>query len=166
MAKKTRKPTSRSCPLPRKTMQFKEKKMRDQLFAANTLLLRMANQFEILSMRLGKEAVVTRVSDYFDGESGVHLVGRGIDFRDDHMGKRLYTDDEAEKLCKNMNNTFERYDGKHTCIHHSFYGAPVHFHIQVAADFSAYLPKQEETVANHELFKEESNEQLEESPQT
>lgn len=140
-------------------MQFKEKKMRDQLFGAHTLLMDMAREFERASMELGIEPVVTRVTDHFDGESGVHLYGRAMDFRDEHRGDRLYTDSEVKIICDKLNKKFKRYDGKSSCIHHSFNEGPAHFHVQVASSYCAY-----KKADKPKLIKEEGHGQLEESP--
>jgi hypothetical protein len=150
-------------------MIFKEAKYRDQLFAAHTVLIEIAKEFELISMTLGIEPVVTRVSDHFDGESGVHLYGRGLDFRNEHNGTKLYTEEQVNLICDRINAKFKRYDGRPTILHHGFNGGPEHFHVQVAANFMAY--KEAEVVKddgqmNIEDYKEVVDEQLEESTHT
>lgn len=115
-------------------MEFKKPELRQQLLEAPTLLRFVAQEFEWISRRYGKEPVVTRVTERIDGSSGVHSLGRAFDVRDVHGGKHHYTDAEREAIINHINAVFPRKDGYKTCIWHSFQGGPGHFHCQVSAD--------------------------------
>ena len=115
-------------------MQFKEEKLRDELAHAPTALQVMAIWFEQLSIiHTGIDPVVTRIREAVEGSSGVHEANRAIDFRDEHAGVRLYTDEQVRFLVSEMNRRFPGNDSKPTMIHHSFKGAPYHFHCQISS---------------------------------
>lgn len=122
-------------------MKFKSPEMEAELEGAHALLQEIAEEFEKVSLLMKIEPVVTRVRGKVKGESGVHTVGRAIDFRNQHAGTRLYTDKEVEAITVAMNSKYHRNDGKKTCIHHKFDGGPAHFHLQVAPLMSAYNKK-------------------------
>ncbi len=98
-------------------------------------------------MKTGQEAIITRVLESVCGDSGVHEARRGVDVRDEFEGGRLYTDNQVKMLVEHMNTCYPRNDGKPTCIHHSFAGGPLHFHIQIALSTLAYEPLK--SVPNH-----------------
>lgn len=121
-------------------MLFKHDHIEKELEGACPALQAIARTFEELSMKLGIEPVITRILDPVTGESGVHQDYRAIDFRNEMGvgGPRLYTDEQAELLVKQMNLRFPRKDGLKTCIHHAFINhqgrggrAPYHFHTQI-----------------------------------
>lgn len=99
-------------------------------------LQEIARCFEGYCRDYGLMAMVTRVSDWVDGESGVHRDNRAIDFRDEWMGPgnqllRLYTDEQVAWIIRQIEARYPRSDGKPTIMHHAFGGGPRHFHIQV-----------------------------------
>lgn len=94
----------------------------------------MAVWFEQLCIaHFGIDPTVTRIRETIEGSSGVHEAGRAIDFRDEHAGRRLFTDEQVTFLVSQMNVRFPGHDSKPTCIHHSFQGMPSHFHIQISS---------------------------------
>lgn len=122
-------------------MLFKSRHMRKQLDnEAHPLLKKMAEDFMLMSYEMGIEPVVTRVTDPVAGDSGVHGAGRGIDFRSEFPhGVFNYDEYQVKKIVDSLNEKYPRFDGKKTCIHHSFKeGHPFHFHIQVASRANVY----------------------------
>lgn len=119
-------------------MKFKSPHMQEQLDKAHPKVMEVALEFAKKSLEIGIEAIVTRVSDAVKGESGVHPDGRAIDFRDEHGGKRLYTNEQVTYLVTHMNSKFKRKDRFKTCLHHAFNGGPLHFHLQVSAKPNSY----------------------------
>lgn len=124
-------------------MKFKEEHMKKQFEELDPLLQEMCYEFEKQANSLGRDAIVTRVSDPFPGESGVHPLKRAVDFRDEivtnEIRAKLFTAPEVEQIVDFLNQSYERNDGKETCIHHSFNGGPYHFHIQLASRMDAYV---------------------------
>ena len=120
-------------------MDFKEPRLKDQLETAPTLLKLAAEEFAALVAKFGKTAVVTRVTDPVEGESGVHLDHRAVDFRDEFDGKFLFSEKERLAILNYINARFPRNDGKDTIIWHSFDGGPHHFHVQVAAATKSHM---------------------------
>ncbi len=113
-------------------MLFKSPNLKEQLEAASPTLQKICAKFDELSQsNCGIECEITRVTDPVAGESGVHLDGRAADIRDQHEDHVLYTSEQALFMVNNINMLFPRDDGKMTCIHHSFGGGPLHFHLQV-----------------------------------
>lgn len=129
-------------------MQFKDPKLQAELSLCPMLLRSVAVDFErIFREETGLEPVCTRVFDPVEGESGVHRDRRAFDCRDEHAGARLTTDAQAKKIVDRMNAIYPRSDGKPTCLHHSFSGGPLHFHVQIPADPRVLvMVKKEETV--------------------
>lgn len=121
-------------------MKFKQEKMKAQFEARPAKLQEVCEYFAQLSEGYGVEPVVTRVMDPVAGESGVHMAGRAVDFRNElrfENGSRfLYTEEQAEEIVKAINERYPRYDGKVVCLHHSHRGAPLHFHIQIPLDWA------------------------------
>lgn len=120
-------------------MIFKHEYLNEQFKEAPRMLQKIALDFAGLSDQLGVSAVVTRVFDHVPGSSGVHEAHRAIDFRDefevvDGGRKRLYTEDDVHYITSTINQNYPRTDGKLTCIHHSFNGGPMHFHLQIGID--------------------------------
>lgn len=111
-------------------MQYKEPHLEAQLSDCPNLLRQMAIDFMLACEELGKPAIVTRVSDPVEGESGVHRENRAVDFRDEHAGVRLFTDAEVETLLARINEKYPRRDGRKTLLHHSFGDGPKHWHLQ------------------------------------
>lgn len=118
---------------------FKEEYMEEQFDGRSDLLKQMCYDFISLSELFGIEPVVTRVTDSVDGSSGVHEAGRGVDFRDEFLGLRKYSDAQASLICAFLNLKYQRKDGKKTCIHHTFGAGPLHFHIQEAPSMDKYV---------------------------
>jgi hypothetical protein len=85
----------------------------------------------------GKELVITRVSDAFPGESGVHTCKpcRGVDARgeyDTNQGiMHRYEPEEVKQIVFEINEKYKRDDGKDCCIYHNFGEGPKHFHFQI-----------------------------------
>lgn len=115
-------------------MKFKHPSLQDEFYQAPAMLQIMATWFEQLCIaHFGIDPVVTRIKETVPGSSGVHEAGRAIDFRDEHAGRRLFTDEQVTFLVKQMNTRFPGNDSKDTCIHHKFQGGPAHFHIQISS---------------------------------
>lgn len=122
-------------------MKFKKPEIEAELAAAPLFLRLMAQSFDAESMAFcGQEAIATRVLEPVPGESGVHTDHRAIDFRSEFEGGRLYTEEQVKHLVNFMNTTWYRNDGKVTCLHHSFDGGPMHFHIQLSTLTKVYMP--------------------------
>lgn len=119
-------------------MIFKDDKIREEFTQAPAFLQIVANEFEALSRTHGVEPIMTRVRENVTGSSGVHEAGRALDFRDEHEGKFLYSEDSRHLIVETLNTKFKRNDGKNTAIWHSFQGRPHHFHVQIAAKMQAY----------------------------
>lgn len=113
-------------------MQFKDEGLKDELAHTPTMLQIMAEWFNQLSQTYFHiDPIVTRVFERVAGSSGVHEIGHGVDFRDEHNGTHLYAPEQVQFLVSSMNKRFPRSDDKLTCIHHSFCGGMFHFHLQV-----------------------------------
>lgn len=116
-------------------MRYKTPNLEFELKHSPQSLIDVAEYFDELCEDLGISPVVTRVWEKIDGSSGVHEAHRAIDFRDEtiHNGvsQFTFTKHQREKIIEMINKKFPRYDGKPTAIHHSFNGAPHHFHLQV-----------------------------------
>lgn len=117
-------------------MIYKTPDCEDQLKQSSQKLQDIVMVFDALSQGYGIESVVTRVWDAVCGDSGVHEERRAVDFRDetvDAMGVShwLYNPAQADTIVNTLNERYPRADGKLVCIHHSFQGAPHHFHLQV-----------------------------------
>lgn len=119
-------------------MKYKSSHLEEQLEETPELLQSFVREFCTISEELGVEPTITRVADGVEGESGVHLDYRAVDFRDQYKGERFYSDEEVAHLCNHFNQRYSRRDGKPTLLHHSFQGAPLHFHLQVAKNRSMY----------------------------
>ena len=115
-------------------MKFKRLNLLDEYRLMPKKLSEMTELFESISMRFDIEPVVTRIMETIKGSSGVHEAGRAIDFRDEHAGVSLYTEDQREILLNEINAKYTRSDGRMTLIWHSFNGAPHHFHLQQAIE--------------------------------
>jgi len=120
-------------------MKFKEPHMEDELMQSPEMLQQVALTFDSLSRDHGIVPVVTRVWGHIDGDSGVHAAQRAVDYRDeirDGNRKRfLYTVDIRDFIVAEINRRYPRTDGKLVAIHHSFQGAPFHFHLQIPIDW-------------------------------
>lgn len=112
-------------------IKYKVPKLEKQLNECPLYLQYVAYSFGYKSNKMGIQPVVTRVTDPIEGESGVHPVGRAIDFRDEYLEKNVFNENQIKRLVKEMNEEFPRTDGKKVCIHHSFDGGPYHFHLQI-----------------------------------
>lgn len=122
-------------------MKFKKPEIETELANAPIFLQQFANVFDLESKAFcGQEGIVTRVLEPVEGESGVHLDYRAVDFRDEFEGGSLYSEDQVKHLVEFMNKLYPRNDGKVTCLHHSFAGGPHHFHIQLATLTKTYMP--------------------------
>lgn len=116
---------------------FKYRELQFQYYARPELLKEICALFCKLSGDMGITPVVTRVTDPIECspgqpcESGVHPAGRGVDFRDEYLGKRLYTDVQADTIVSTLNEAYPRKDGKPTALHHRFAGTgALHIHLQ------------------------------------
>lgn len=120
-------------------MTFKSEQVEKELYGTSVFLIQMAEDMDFFSREIsGLEICVTRVLEPIVGDSGVHEDGRAFDVRDEHNGKRLYTDEQVLQICSYMNAMYKRNDGKLTCISHKFKGGPLHFHVQIAALTNTY----------------------------
>jgi len=126
-------------------MNFKEEHLKEEFKSRPEHLIKMTRDFVKLSRAFSIEPVVTRVLERIDGSSSVHEAGRAIDFRDEHVGLRLYTRDQVGIILTEINGKYRRKDGKPTLLHHSFAGGPYHFHLQLAPVLELYFdsPKKE-----------------------
>jgi hypothetical protein len=120
-------------------VEFKDAHLKDQFDAAPTLLKLAIEEIDFLAKKFGKSAIVTRVTDAVEGESGVHLDHRAVDIRDEYMGKFVFTENERLAILHYINARYPRNDGKQTIIWHSFGGGPHHFHVQVAATTKTHM---------------------------
>ena len=115
-------------------MKFKTPELMEEFVQMPAMLQVMAQWFEQLCIvHFGIDPTVTRIKETVPGSSGVHEAGRAIDFRDEHAGGRLFTDERVAFLVSQMNARFPGNDSKPTCIHHKFAGGPAHFHIQISS---------------------------------
>jgi hypothetical protein len=114
---------------------FKQPQYESQYNALPKKLIEVCEFFNKLSLQHGVNPVVTRVTDPVEGESGVHPAHRAVDFRnqffDGKSNKMLYPDEVVSIILDSINEKFKRDDGKLVAIHHSFKGAPFHFHLQI-----------------------------------
>lgn len=122
-------------------MTYKDPVCEEQLKQSPQKLQDMASLFDALSHKYGIDAVVTRVWDAVCGDSGVHEAKRAVDFRNetiDSLGHShfLYTPDQIDTIVHTINERYPRHDGKLVCIHHSFHGAPHHFHLQIPVSWA------------------------------
>lgn len=134
-------------------MQFKDKFFRKQWNDELHPFCQMVGRFFCQqSYRMGIDPVVTRITDKLrsGNESGVHPAGRGIDFRDEHAGERLYTDEQVKFLLDSINNAWPRSDGKKTIIHHKGSDNQHHFHIQAPSNFAVLKQPKDSQAENKE----------------
>lgn len=120
-------------------MVFKTPRLIFEFDSLPKILRDMADQFDTMcNDEYSIDPVVTRVLGAVAGSSGVHEAGRAIDFRDEHGGVFLYSQEAREWLVKEMNRIYSRNDSKLTLYWHSFRGAPHHFHLQLASNMEVY----------------------------
>jgi hypothetical protein len=120
-------------------MDFKEPHIKEQFDKAPVLLRLIAQDLEQIASFFGIQAVVTRITDPVQGESGVHLDYRALDIRDEHNGNFTYPEVLRIAIINHLNKKYPRNDGKLTCIWHSFGGAPHHFHLQISTLTKTYM---------------------------
>lgn len=125
-------------------MKFKLPHMKAQYEVLPAKLLEVCEYFNQLSLKEGIEPTVTRVSDPVDGESGVHLLHRAVDFRNEYFDGRvkrwLYPIEVVDHITNMINTKFPRNDRKLVAIHHSFKHGPFHWHLQIP---STWLTEEE-----------------------
>lgn len=125
-------------------MNFKEERFREQFKLLPPLLQFMGYEFAEIALTGGIVSFVTRVSDAFPGESGVHPLRRAIDFRDEFpKDVFMYPTQLRLKLLDHFNRKYARRDNKPTLLWHSFAGGPRHFHLQIPPDLARYIDKPE-----------------------
>lgn len=107
---------------------FKEPHLKDQYEARPKALKEVCEYFVQLSDVFGIPALVTRVTDRVEHESGVHPAGRAVDFR-----SRTFTDAQCKAIVNAINAKFPRIDGKLVAIHHCVDGGAWHYHFQIPA---------------------------------
>lgn len=116
-------------------MKFKTDSAKEQLGQSCAKLQEVVAYFEQLSLKEGIEPLCTRMWDAVCGDSGVHEAKRAADFRNEtRLGTDsafLYSKESTKSIVDAMNQRYPRKDGKVTCMHHSFQGAPFHFHLQI-----------------------------------
>lgn len=120
-------------------LRFKSEHMWGQFVRTPRLLQAMASEFCAQSLAEGVSPLCTRVSDPIEGESGVHLAMRALDFRDQVGPAFTYREESRKRLLEFFNTKYARNDGKPTLLWHSFNNGPKHFHLQVAANEGVYL---------------------------
>lgn len=79
----------------------------------------------------GITITITRILGKIKGDSGVHAQYRAVDIRDEHQGVFTYTKKQSKLMADWINEKYKRLDGYPTCYHHSFKGAPAHYHCQL-----------------------------------
>lgn len=119
-------------------VEFKTPQVQAEYENASLILRLLAEDFIRLSNNMGIIPTVTRVLETIPGSSGVHEDSRAIDFRDEHQGRFLYTDEQIKWMLGEINTKWARNDNKPTMIHHSFQGAPYHIHLQIATLTKTY----------------------------
>ena len=102
------------------------------------MLRLIVSQFEKLSLSYGVEPVCTRVIGKIEGDSGIHSMGLAADFRSQFGDTFIYTVDQQTAILKAINELFPRTDEHKTIKHHSFNGAPYHFHLQCSPNIGVY----------------------------
>ena len=117
-------------------MLFKTEEIRTQFYKSPSLLRAIALDIERLSKMFGIDPMITRVTDPVEGESGVHLDHRAVDFRveySDDKGeiKRLYTVNQATAIEDFINRLYPRRDGFKTAIVHPSKEGLSHIHCQI-----------------------------------
>jgi hypothetical protein len=120
-------------------MKFKKDYMKAELERSPLILQLIAFEFEQICRKFKIEPTITRVSDAIKGSSGVHAAGRAFDIRDE-FPCRVFVFEHKHRLMlvEYFNRKYERRDKKPTVLWHSFKKGPFHFHVQVAAELSAY----------------------------
>lgn len=122
-------------------MRFKEPHIETEFVGAPFLLkLILIDADEFSQGEFGKELTITRILGSVPGDSGVHADYRAADVRDEHQGRREFTDFEVKEIIKYINETYPRNDGFTSVIHHAFNGGPRHFHFQIAVLNKTYMP--------------------------
>lgn len=116
-------------------MNFKTKAAEAQYGKLPKIMRKICEDFDAKSREMGIHPVITRVADPVDGESGVHRQYRAVDFRDQFStASFVYTVEQRNILIDYINTKYARKDKYHTCVYHSFNGAPLHFHLQIPAN--------------------------------
>jgi len=116
-------------------MEFKLPKLKIQYSKLPKLLkIIVQDADEFTRSSFGKELVVTRVSDRFEGESGVHPDNRALDARDQYKGEFMFSGTEREAIVSYINAKYPRRDKYEVCLWHSFDAGPYHFHFQIPRD--------------------------------
>jgi hypothetical protein len=120
--------------------KFKLPELEVELEAAPIVLQLLAWEFEKLSRLWGGiEPIVTRIREKVEGSSGVHEIGRALDFRDEHpKGEFLYSHGIRSKLVEHFNRKYSRRDKKPTLLWHAFHSGNHHFHLQVPARLDTF----------------------------
>lgn len=122
-------------------MKYKTPTCLFQLVASPMKLREVVKYFEELSKEMEIEPTISRVWDPVSGDSGVHEAHRAVDIRDEIKlssthSQLTYTNAQVDKIVKAINEKYPRHDGKVVCMHHSFKGGPLHFHIQIPASWA------------------------------
>lgn len=116
-------------------MKFKIDRLEGQYQATPARLQEICQHLEALLAEIGKPAIVTRVTDPVDGESGVHRDFRAVDFRYQYCGVYPYPREQAEKIKDELNRAFPRKDRFQVCVLHSFQGGAYHYHVQIPLEW-------------------------------
>lgn len=125
-------------------MQYKDNSLIHEMEQVPCFLAIIVYDFaQYAAHEFNVEVTITRVLEAVCGSSGVHEAHRGIDIRDQHNDGYTFTEPQRNMLIGYINSRYPRYDGKLTCIWHSFQGAPYHFHFQVASSMDAYIRKEQ-----------------------
>lgn len=116
-------------------MKFKSATIMQQYEILPEKLKEICDEFDKLAKDNGITAIVTRVSDPVEGESGVHLDHRAVDFRNQYNNGTslvcLFPMELVEEIVETINTLYVRQDKYKTIIHHSFNGGMYHFHLQI-----------------------------------
>ena len=123
-------------------MKYKIKSLQDELNQAPLLLRIMLMDADLYCQtHFQKELTITRVLGKIQGDSGVHADYRAADARNELNGSWTFTLEQVDELLAHINKIYLRNDGFDSVIHHSFQGAPFHFHFQIATLTKTYMPK-------------------------
>lgn len=112
-------------------IMFKTKRVRKQFKDTPKILKLIVRDFDVVAGLFEKDIVLTRVKDSVKGGSGVHKANRAVDVRNEHLGKKIFSDVQAYALVDFINTLYPRTDGMKTVVYHSFNGNPFHFHFQI-----------------------------------
>lgn len=123
-------------------MQFKDPSLIDEYNGRSIFLKMICQDFAgYCGYNFGIDVICTRVLEKIEGSSGVHEIGHGVDFRDEHAGENIFTPQQRDEVTQFINNKYPRNDGRPTLMFHSFCNGALHCHIQIASSTDTYKPQ-------------------------